>query len=341
MIYGLELGQLGPFFPASRPRPRRRQYEQTNMKLLTTAPPGSPAWHDAHKGRIGAASVADVLGCGRNTPLRRWAIITGKIEPEDISELPWVKMGNKLEPIVADLWEEETKRKLCPSPGVIQDEEFDWLIGTPDRMIAPTKDLEGGVWEGKTTSGFMRSSWEDDVPTPYRIQLQTYLRLTRSKWGSFGALVGGSEFLWKDEVHNPQFEQFMLNQLVDFWEKHVVKDIPPPATDREPDLRTIKQLHPEDTGETIDPGSEAGASIIALTEELHAVEAALAEAKVTVEPLEAEQKRLKAQIQLQMGSATWAPTIGGVWQYRCEPRSGYVVEPSRPRILRFKKEKSK
>ena len=197
------------------------------MQILTNAPVGSAEWKARRTGKLSASRVADALGHGRRTPLELWMELTGKVEPEDIGDKPWVIAGQRLESVVADWYADETGRVLQDSPGLLQDARLPFLVGTPDRLIPPQDQNPPGVLEIKTTNAFNRAAWEtDNPPIDYQIQLQTYLRLTGCEWGSLACLIGGQEFVQRDQAIDPVFQEWLEEEITRFWEL-VQSDTPP------------------------------------------------------------------------------------------------------------------
>lgn len=292
------------------------------LKILTTAPTGSPEWHAAHKGRISGSAIADILGQGRMSPYRRWAIITEKVVPEDIGHLPWIQTGNRLEPVVREWWCDETKRITAPSPGVVQHPELDYLIGTPDFMIPEGSDNPAGILECKTTMGFFKKDWDEGIPAKHLIQLNAYFAVTGLRWGSLAALAG-NEFLWRDHVCDDTWLDWMLNQVNDWWEKYVLTDTAPPFDGDESDLRTLRQLHPQDNGHAI------ALSNAAIDATLRLEELSLDEKKI-----EQEQNAMKAIIMGEIGDNTFGVAPGFKWSWKTQDRKEYTVPASQSRVLR-------
>ncbi len=296
-------------------------------KILTTQPPGSDEFKSAHRGKLGGSAVADVLGLGRISPLRRWAILTEKVEPEDISHLPFIEFGNRVEPIACEWWTDKTGLQLAPPIGTLQHPTIPYLVGTPDRMILEDEKTPPGVLEAKTTHGMFRKDWEEDVPIKHRIQLHVYLAITGLSWGSFAATCG-NEFLYKHDHLNVVFLDWMLTELQDWYDKYVVRDIQPPATDGEDVRRTIRQLHPKDNGRTI---VLPGKFVDSIDEILQRKE----ERKHLDERIE----QLENELCQELGDNTFGVAGSYEASWKHQSRKAYSVEASETRVLRIKKGK--
>lgn len=235
-------------------------------KVLTTSAPGTPEWLAARKGKIGGHDAASILGLGRKTPLQVWAELTLKEEPtpepdaedEDDEGSPpsaseQMELGTELEPVVASRYTKRTGRKLLDAPGVIQHPELNWLIASPDRLIVPDAlHPEMGVFEAKTTGGIREKEWAIEPPIEAQIQVQLYMEVMRLTHGAIAALVGtyGFKILTSDVAVNEAFREYMMNELVNFYDRHVITDIPPEP--RGDDLALVKQMYRNPTATEIE-----------------------------------------------------------------------------------------
>jgi putative phage-type endonuclease len=279
----------------------------TKYQVITTEPPGSPAWLDAHKGRIGGSDIACILGVGRKTPLRFWAEWKGKIEREDISKLPHIRRGVALEPVVKTLYTEVTNRPVLATPGLIAHPTLPWLAGTPDGMVEINGDL--GVFEAKTMGFFKKKDWADEaVPLAYQIQVHLYMILTGTEKASIAAMpIDDDEdeepVLWRDMVIQPVFADLMMDKVQDFYERHLMTDIPPEGN-WEKDRETVRKMFPrEEPGRVIEMDS--------YMVELWAQKEALASQKTAISK---ELEAVVAQLEAQIGTAEMA--VGPGWNLK-------------------------
>ena len=165
---------------------------------------------------IGGSDAAAILGLSRwRTPLGVWAIKTGQVVPQDISQKVPVKLGNKLEQAVAEFFEEELQKKVypiteqaCQSLGLryfIREEDgqkkitfmhpqYDFLGASIDRGV---EGEEAGL-ECKTTSAYKTREWEgEQIPIENIFQCLHYMAVTGwPKW-YIAALIGNQVFDWK------------------------------------------------------------------------------------------------------------------------------------------------
>lgn len=170
-----------------------------------------------------------------------------------ISELK-LNVGNKLEPLVIDLFEERTQLEVIRDNGIIRHPILPYLLAHVDGLI----NLESGekyVFEAKTAgmNAILSRSWgneregykaePEDVPASYYYQLQWYLMITNREAGYLAVLLGGNEdfriyFFERDYELGIKMKKALKN----FWVNHVKKRIPPaPSTVK--DASNIYQRH--------------------------------------------------------------------------------------------------
>ena len=139
-------------------------------------------WLDARKG-IGGSDASAIIG--RNpykTNQDLWREKTGRKEPEDISDKPYVKYGNDAEPLIRGLFALD-----YPEYKV---EYFDNNMIINDRLPFAHASLDGeltdpdgrkGILEIKTSNilqSMQRESWKDKIPDNYYVQVLHYLMVT-------------------------------------------------------------------------------------------------------------------------------------------------------------------
>lgn len=320
--------------------------------VLTMDPPGTPGWLAAHKGKIGSNDLAVLMGIPRfgRTKLRLWGELTGKCEREDISEKPEVRRGVLLEPVVAQLFANETRLNVLPSPGLVQHPELSFIAVTPDGMVN-TKPIEM-----KTVGQYARKDWNQDIPLGTQVQGQGHAWCLRADGIYFAAFCldarqanlsdeleeedeseDGSEYtkgdpllLWAERERRDDLLQTLGTEAVQFWENHVLKDIPP-----EPgaDIKAVKAIWSREK-----PGE-----IAKLTADLEIAILRNAELASIRTAAKHEQDALKATIGVAMGTAEYGVTPGMLWvQNRVEARRAKVCDKcgnevqaaSYPRVLR-------
>lgn len=190
---------------------------------------------------LGGTEAAAVLGISRwKTPLQVWAEKVGHIQPEDISDQLHVKLGNRLEATVADLFAEETGKKVRRANETIFHPAYDFLGANVDRLVIG----EDAGLEVKTVSAWKAKEWQDeDMPIEYIMQCLHYMGVTgRRKW-YLAVLIGNHEFKWKEILYDEKVIRDLIRREVDFWTKYVVPIVMPAIVTKN-DADTLYKIFP-------------------------------------------------------------------------------------------------
>lgn len=182
---------------------------------------------DARSKGVGGSDIPVILGAVTyKTPVQLWLEKRGKAEQEDISDRINIRMGHKLEPIVVELFEEDTgfkcRRQLKPRTH----KEHPFMVGNVDRDIVG----ESAGFEAKAFSPWNRDEWGEtgsgDVPLAVTAQCAHYMELYKYEAWYVGVLLGIHDFRWfKLERHQPTIDKLIEIER-EFW-SHVVEGTMP------------------------------------------------------------------------------------------------------------------
>lgn len=200
------------------------------------------------KDYIGGSDAAAVLGLSRyRTPLDVWAEKTGAIVRPDRSKELHIKLGHRLEQVVAELFCEETGLEVRRVRETQVHPRFPFLRAQIDRNIIKTSD----ILECKTTSSFNADQWKDeDVPSEYVVQCLHQLMVTGKDRCWIACLIGGNqEFVFKKIERDDELIDELERKEVAFWENFIVPKIMPAISAS--DAGTLLALFPN--AETEDP----------------------------------------------------------------------------------------
>lgn len=174
---------------------------------------------------IGSSDAAAILGLSRwKTQLEVWAEKVGRIVPEDISDKLQVKLGNRLEETVAELFMEETGKKVrrVNKPQIHPDYPF--ISCQIDRDVVG----EDAILECKTASAWKAKEWEgEEIPQEYIIQVVHQLAVTGAAVGYIAVLIGNQEFKWKAIYRDNPTTKSLIDKEVEFWNSYVVPSVMP------------------------------------------------------------------------------------------------------------------
>jgi putative phage-type endonuclease len=204
---------------------------------------------------IGGSDCAAILGLSRwKSPLQIWGEKTGIVPAEDISQKISVKMGLKLEDAVADLFTEQTGKKVRRSNITIFMKEYPFIGANLDRSIVG----EDAILEVKTTSVYASKEWQgEEMPREYILQVLHYLAVTGEKKGYLAVLIGNNDFKIKEIERDEKLIKDIIEKEVYFWNEFIVpKKMPTMITAKDGDM--LYSLYPlAESGKTIELTDEA------------------------------------------------------------------------------------
>lgn len=237
------------------------------------------------KNYLGGTDAAGVLSMSRwTTPLKIWAEKTGNIEIEDISEKLQVKLGNKLEATVAELFVEETGKELQRRNETIYHPTYKFLAANIDRKIVG----ERAGFEAKTTGSYSYRDWEGkEIPQEYILQCIHYLAVTGwDKW-YIACLIGNQKFVWKEVKRDEKVINDLIKKEVHFWREFVEKKVMPMQITAN-DEDTLSKLFPQATEGAV---TELDDKANAVCESLDSLKA---DSKVLEKEIEEQENTLRA-----------------------------------------------
>lgn len=210
-------------------------------------------WLEKRSKGVGASEVAAVIGAdGYLSKLELWERKTGRIPEPDLSDKESVELGKKLEPVVAEIFEERTGNttKDLGRHHMIYSKERPHVFATLDREIEPSDDQGPGCLEIKTTTEYLKDEWEEHATARASVQLQMQMYVTGYKWGAVAALVGGNKFRMYPETRDDELIGMLVESVDEFWRDHVKADVQPLADGTDSATQAIMRLFPECEGKT-------------------------------------------------------------------------------------------
>lgn len=196
---------------------------------------------------IGGTDAAPILGLSRfKTPLQVWAEKTGQVGEDDLSNKLYIRLGNKLESTVADLFMEETGKKVQRVNETLFHPDYDFIGGNIDRRIVG----EDAILECKSTSPWRKDEWEnEDIPQEYIIQCMHYLAVTGKKKAYIAVLIGNQAFKYKEIERDENLIKEIIEREVEFWNEFIKKNIMPSNITYQ-DTKLLLKLFPDAKPET-------------------------------------------------------------------------------------------
>lgn len=198
-------------------------------------------WLELRRQGIGGSDAAAIV-C-----LNRWRsafdVYADKLglKPE-IPDNEAMRQGRDLEQYVSERFMEATGKKVRRRNAMLQHPEYPFMIADIDRWVVG----ENAGLECKTTSVLNKAKfYQGEFPPRYYVQCVHYMAVTGAERWYLAVLVLNSAFhvftIERDEAEI----QALIEAEKDFWENHVLKQIPPAPDGSEATSEVIKQLFPE------------------------------------------------------------------------------------------------
>lgn len=287
-------------------------------------------WLEARKDGIGASDAPIVLGLSPwKTALELWAEKRGLLD-DVVEETEAMRMGRRLERIVAAEYRERHPERKVVNPGartLTRHPEHPFLFATLDRVIEDPRDGAGAL-EIKTTGERWAEQWEEGAPLMYQVQLQHQLMVSGLRWGVLAVLIGGRQFVEHRYERSEEFLATLLKAELEFW-RSVESGEAPTIKPSAATARALERLHPDDNGESVVLGGDA-----------FEIDERLQEVKRQLKDLDAEKTDLEGRIKSLIGANTYGVLPGvATYSWKTQERGEYVVKASKFRRLTRKEAK--
>ena len=213
----------------------------TAVELAKTLDMSREEWLELRKKGIGGSDAAAIVGLDRyRSPFDVYAEKIG-LKPEQ-PDNEAMRQGRDLEQYVAERFMEATGKKVRRRNAVLQHPEHHWMLANIDRWVVG----ENAGLECKTTSVLNRAKFsQGEFPPNYYVQCMHYMAVTGAERWYLAVLVLNKAF----HVFTIERDEAEINALIeaekDFWENHVLKQIPPAPDGSEATSEVIKHLFPE------------------------------------------------------------------------------------------------
>lgn len=268
-----------------RPRPRRAA-----LKLVKTTELSRADWLEVRRTGIGGSDAAAAVGLNPfKSQTELWLEKTGrdaelpKPDPNDTSEP--VFWGSMLEPIVAAAYTLKTGRRVRKVNAVLRHPEVPFMLANLDREVIGVPDVH--ILECKTAGEFGVRHWQDGVPEYVQLQVQHQLAVTGKRAADVAVLLCGQQLAVYRIERDDELIARLIQLEAEFW-WYVETDTPPPGDGSESADRALRCLYPRDSGGTVDFSddrqlSATFADLVAVREQIEALEVAAAKLKQTIQ----------------------------------------------------------
>lgn len=230
------------------------------MEAVSTKEMSRMEWLQLRKSGIGGSDASAILGFNKwKSAFQLYIEKTSDFVEEIDNE--FVYWGNILEDLVAQEFVKRTEKKVQRVNRMLRHPDYPFMTANLDRRVVGEK----AILECKTTSAYNKDAWEgDDIPAAYICQLQHYLAVTGFEKAYIAVLIGGNNFVWKEVERDDEFIDLMIEREKDFWENHVLANVPPPIDGTQSAAEFISKMFPQDDGSAIMLDSQMNTIIEAL-----------------------------------------------------------------------------
>ena len=198
-------------------------------------------WLELRRKGIGGSDAAAIIGLDRyRSAFDVYAEKVGLKSEEPDNEA--MRQGRDLEDYVAQRFMEATGKKVRRRNAILQHPEHYWMLANIDRWVVG----ENAGFEAKTTSVLNRTKFaQGEYPPNYYVQCMHYMAVTGADRWYLAVLVLNKAFYVFTIERDEAEIQTLIDAEKDFWENHVLKQIPPAPDGTESTSELIKQLFPE------------------------------------------------------------------------------------------------
>lgn len=189
---------------------------------------------------IGGSEISAVVGLNpymSNVDL--WELKTGDVEPEDISDKPYIKYGTQAEPLLRELFKLDFPQYevFYEENNSFRNSKFPWALASLDGWI---RDENGrvGVWECKTTNilqSMQKEKWNRQIPSNYYCQVLFYMAVIEADFAVLKAqmktefngipyLQTRHYFIERADVQEDM--DYLMEKGAEFWESVKNKEKP-------------------------------------------------------------------------------------------------------------------
>lgn len=158
-----------------------------------------------------------------NNKIALWQEKTRQITPRDISDKPYIKAGNFLEPAVREWFEAETGLKVTTDSRLIVHESIEYMAGHVDGWVGTD-----AIFEAKTAAydyGWGEQG-DNTIPDHYLCQVAHYMAVCDADRAYVAVLIRGTDFRYYVIERNKKLEEMLIRTQAQFW-NCVKKNIAP------------------------------------------------------------------------------------------------------------------
>ena len=188
---------------------------------------GEADWKQIRRNHIGASEAAAVLGASNYmTPLELYYRKRGEL-PE-VTETTPMRVGKALEPIVRDLYQEQTGNRVVCDQWLLVSKAHPFMAATLDGAVEGTSRLVELKTAHPRSSGEWGEPGTDEVPVSYLLQVQHQMIVAGAEAVDIAVLIGNADFRVYSVPRHDVLCDRIIEAEAEFWE--AVKTGKPPKS---------------------------------------------------------------------------------------------------------------
>lgn len=205
------------------------------VKIAYTKDMDREKWLEYRRLGIGGSDAATVVGLNPwSSRLALYADKVGLMPEKETTEA--MRQGSDLEDYGAQRWMEATGKVCQRYNYLFTNEQYPWGIANIDRKVVG----ESSLLEIKTTSVWNKTDFKNgEIPPQYYTQCMHYLAISGFERAYLGVLVLNQAFYTFTIERNEKEIEALMQAEREFWEQHVIPQIPPEADGSESSLAVL------------------------------------------------------------------------------------------------------
>lgn len=150
-------------------------------------------WLEHRKSYIGGSDASCIVGMNPyTTNVELWEYKTGRRDPIDISQEPYVLYGTNAEQYLRELYKLDfPEYEVCyEENNMWLNEKYPYAHASLDGWLIEKETGRKGIWECKTTNilqSMQKEKWKDRIPDNYYCQLLHYFLVTEFEFANLKA----------------------------------------------------------------------------------------------------------------------------------------------------------
>jgi putative phage-type endonuclease len=235
-------------------------------RKIGTYPTGSPQWHEARAGKMSGSRIAAAAGISPWTsPFSLFWEMAGLSQPDPSEAMEW---GTWLEPVIIDRFAaKHPEIRVIRNPGTWLHKDRPWQLANPDALLVlpgtGARRRPDCMLEVKTTG--YADEWgkpgTDEIPVHYLAQVLWYLDTLGLRFCIVAVLIGGNtyrEYVVEADPATAAELRTIAREFLDRLEAGIAPDL----DGSDATFETIKLLHPEIDGSTVDVPDELALQLV-------------------------------------------------------------------------------